>query len=311
MPVLHPADFADRPLSVVVAVEGVRWPWPVEEVLATASCECRRQDLSGDTVVNVALTPLPSAVGRRVAAGFTTAPAESFTVTVSSPHFGRIELAAASIPGRITVVAITLSPEGTLGLSQNILRFPGRPYPELVPDVSYGRMLRELQLGQKLYQSGELVSTGSAGAVEYGRLSEMLHAKWTDPVLGCMAYYAWTDAMRLGLRLPEDPQYAQYIRRTTASNLQRFFPMLPDTLVIGGLEDPDQANALYRHLLELDQVPVLARSARELARVAREVGLRDRRVVRWADQLNPRSPWTAAWDLTGVTLPESRSGVDL
>jgi hypothetical protein len=311
VPVLHPDDFADRPLSVVVAVEGVRWPWPVEEVLARASCECRRQDPAGETVVNVALTPLPSAVGSRVAAGFTTAPAESFTVTVSSPHFGRIELAAASIPGRITVVTITLSPEGTLGLSQNILRFPGRSYPELVPDVPYGRMLQELQLGRKLYESGELVSTGAAGEPVFDGLWELLHAKWTDPVLGCMAYYAWTDAMRLGLQLPEDPNYAQYIRERTASNLQEYFPSLPDTRVVGGLEKPDNANRLYRQLLELDQVPVLARSARELARVARAVGLPDRRVVRWAERLNPGSPWTAAWDLTGVTLPASRSGVEL
>jgi hypothetical protein len=209
------------------------------------------------------------------------------------------------------VVTITLSPEGTLGLSQNILRFPGRSYPELVPDVPYGRMLQELQLGRKLYESGELDSTGAAGEPVFDGLWELLHAKWTDPVLGCMAYYAWTDAMRLGLQLPEDPNYAQYIRERTASNLQEYFPSLPDTRVVGGLEKPDNANRLYRQLLELDQVPVLARSARELARVARAVGLPDRRVVRWAERLNPGSPWTAEWDLTGVTLPESRSGVDL
>jgi hypothetical protein len=307
MPVLDPAEFLDRPLSVVVAVEGVRWPWPVEEVLASASCKCRRQGPAGETVVNVVLTPLPSAVGGRVAAGFTTAPAASFTVTVSSPHFGVIELAAASIPGRITVVAVTLSPDGMLGLSQNILRIPGRSYREPLSDVPYGRMLRELQLGQKLYESGELVSTGAA--VSGGELWELLHAKWTDPVLGCMAYYAWTDAMRLGL--PQAQHDALFITRRTASNLQEFFPSLPDALVIGGLDDLDQAEASYWQLLELDQVPVLARSARELARFARDVGLSDRRVVRWADRLNPGTPWTAAWDLTGVNLPASRSGVDL
>jgi hypothetical protein len=307
VPVLDPADFADRPLSVVVAVEGVRWPSPVEEVLASTSCECRRHDPAGDAVVNVALDPLPSAVGRRVAIGFTTAPAASFTVTVSSPHFGRIELAAASIPGRITVVTITLSPEGTLGLSQNLLRIPGRSYPEPVAAVPYGRMLRELQLGQKLYESGELVATGDT--VDAGELRELLHAKWTDPVLGCMAYYAWTDAVRLGL--PQQQGVALSKTGITAYNLQAFFPALPDTLVIAGLDRPDQADALYRQLLALDQVPILARSARELARFARGVGLPDRRVVRWADRLNPGTAWTAAWDLTDAALPALRPGVDL
>jgi hypothetical protein len=300
VPVLDPADFADRPLSVVLAVEGVRWPWPVEEVLASTSCACRRYDPGGETVVTVALRPVGSPVGRRVAVGYATAPADSFTVTVSAPHFGRIELAAASIRGRVTVVTVTLSADGVLDLRQNLLRVPGRVYPEPVPDVPYGRMLRELQLGQRLYGSGELVSTGDA--VDTGTLRELLHAKWTDPVLGCMAYYAWTDAVRLGL--PEGEGVARSATGNTARNLRRYFPALADTLVIAGLDQPDQADASYRQLLAADHVPILARSARELARFAREAGLPDRRVVRWVDRLGPGAAWTAAWELPAGALPD-------
>jgi hypothetical protein len=301
VPVLDPAAFADRPLSVVVAVEGGRWPWPVEEVLAGMSCQCRRHDAGGDTVVTVGLRPLRSAVGRRVALGVTIAPADAFTVTLSGPHFGRIELAAASIPGRISVVTVTLSADGALSMRQNLLRFPGRVYPEPVPDVPYGRMLRELQIGQRLYEGGELVSTGDA--VDAGTLRELLHAKWTDPVLGCMAYHAWADAARL-----DQQSYARSSAHQTATNLLRYFPTVPDTVVIDGLERPRQADTAYRHLLALDHVPVLARSARELARFARDAGLTDRRVVRWVDRLRPDTAWTAVWDLPDAALPDLAPG---
>jgi hypothetical protein len=304
VPVVDPATFGNRPVSVVVAVDGARWPWPVEEVIAATSCEFRRHDPAGDVVVPVALSPLPAAVGRRVAIGVDAAPAASFTVSVSAPHFGRIELATASIAGRVTVVTVTLSPDGGLALSQNLLRIPGRAYPEPVPSMPYGRMLRELQLGQKLYENGELIVVGDT--VDTGELRELLHAKWTDPVLGCMAYYAWTDAVRLGL--PELQGVALTNTGITAHNLQEFFPELPDTLVIAGLERPAEADALYRRLLALDQAPILARSARELARFARKAGQPDHRVVRWADRLEPRTAWTAAWDLTGAALLDLSPG---
>jgi hypothetical protein len=236
--------------------------------------------------------------------GFGAAPAASFTVTVSAPHFGRIELAAASIAGRVTVVTVTLSPDGGLALSQNLLRIPGRAYPEPVPSMPYGRMLRELQLGQKLYENGELVAAGDR--VDAGELRELLHAKWTDPVLGCMAYYAWADAVRLGV--PERQGVALSNTGLTAYNLQEFFPELPDALVIAGLERPAEADALYRRLLALDRVPILARSARELARFARDAGQPDQPVARWADRLEPRTAWTAAWDLTGAALLDHSPG---
>jgi hypothetical protein len=311
VPVLDPAAFADRPLSVVLAAEGERWPWPVEEVLAAASCECRRhgpggdQDPAGDTVVTVALRPLRSAAGRRVALGVATAPAGSFTVTLSAPHFGRIELAAASIPGRVTVVTVLLSADGTLNLRQNLLRFPGRRYLEPVPDVPYGRMLHDLQVGQRLYESGELVSAGDLA--DTGTLRELLHAKWTDPVLGCMAYHAWTDAARLGQL---DRREALALARRTAMNLSRHFPELPDAMVVQALDDPERAPSTYGRLLTFDQVPILARSARELARAAREAGQADRRVVRWADRLSPQTPWTAAWELPAASLPDLTPGAD-
>lgn len=121
-----------------------------------------------------------------------------------------------------------------------------------------------------------------------------------------MAYYAWTDAVRLGL--PELQGVALTNTGITAYNLQEFFPELPDTLVIAGLERPAEADALYRRLLALDQAPILARSARELARFARNAGQLDRRVVRWADRLEPRTAWTAAWDLTGAALLDLSPG---
>jgi hypothetical protein len=92
-----------------------------------------------------------------------------------------------------------------------------------------------LILGQRLYESNELVERGVESASEppLQVLDELLKAKWTDPVLGCMAYYAWDDAMRR--RLPAAEGAAPTYSKATARNLLAYFGDLPDARVIGAM----------------------------------------------------------------------------
>src|SRR2546428_13478882 len=84
-------------------------------------------------------------------------------------------------------------PDGSLDLAQNILPLPGVPNDMPVPQPTYGRMLRDLQIGQKLFQSGQLAEYADRGP--FDSLGELFYAKWTDPILSCMAYFAWQQAI--------------------------------------------------------------------------------------------------------------------
>src|SRR5262249_35779053 len=71
---------------------------------------------------------------------------------------GVTDLAVAVVPRRLTVIALILRPDGSIGVSQNVLRVPGIEYDEPVPPIPYPRFVRDLQLAQHLYAAGELRS---------------------------------------------------------------------------------------------------------------------------------------------------------
>ncbi len=285
-----PADagaFGQRPLSVVVAVDGDGWTAPVEEIVGGIECETV-DPVGGRSQVGLsALAPGGRGLGR-VARGIVSAPSHVFSVELRSRFFGRIELAAASLPDRVTVVTATLRPDGDFHVGNNLFRLPGAVYDEPVPAVSYGRLLRELQVGQLLYAGAELVERGDVP--EAAVIRDLLHARWTDPVLGCMAYYAWIDTE------PELTQAARgrvlSYRVAAASNLLQYFAELPDARVIGARQLPQRRSELLSGLLERDEIPILARSVRELARMAREAGAVGAAVVARERRLPPASVWT-------------------
>ncbi len=284
---VNPIDidaFGGRPVRVVVAADGNGWPAPASDVAAGTRCSI----VAGAAPpIDLPLTPLsPGTEGwARLAHGTLAAPANSFIVRFSSPVFGEIELAAAALPNRITVIGLALSPDGRLDAIQHLMRVPGRAYPaELEPMIPYSRSLRELVMGQRLYESNELISRGAVPSAQ--ALRSLLSAKWTDPVLGCMAYYAWNDAVARDL--PE----AQHVApsRTTAQNLMRYFPDLPDARVIAALAGLPNATTLG-NALRPGELPVLARSLREAATgEPRTVELE-----RWASAIAPQSAWTLVW----------------
>lgn len=295
LPPHDPANYQDRPLVVVLAADGDGWGSSVPQLLRET--HCRAVDADGNAV-EVALGPLNGPVHQvgRVVAGFHSAPAGSFTLRLTSRHFGEVRLAAASLPHRATVVTLAVRSDGLLDVTQNVLRFPGRTYDEPVPIIPYSRMLRELQVGKQLYASGELIERSNHANLML--LRDFLHAKWTDPVLGCMAYYAWWDAQEAGL--PEALGVASSNLQITAHNLYHYFGGLLDAQIIAARELPALGEKLLPALVQTRNAPILARSAMELADLAVQLGHHQAPIIELARSLGPGAVWTLAWDVSSV-----------
>ncbi len=287
-----PEEFDLRPLSVVLALDGNNWTAPLEQVLQSLSC--RLVSSGGGDAQALALVPLRQRGVRgqwttgpgldRVAAALTKAPAAPAWLEFSTPHFGSYRLAVGALDQRATVITLLLRSDGVLDITQNLLRLPGREalyQQETVPYVSYGRMLRELQMGQQLYKSSEMLELQRSGLG-----MELVYAKWTDPVLGCMAFYAWqAEVARTG-------ENQQGLYRQTAENLNRFFPGLPDSRVIYGQVFAAKRDEVYTQLLAEGALPVLAESTRLLAGWAEAHGRADAAVVQAARRVKLGQPWT-------------------
>ncbi len=295
VPQLDPNAFGQRPVSLVLAMDGNRWPVPASEVLGSARTTIEWAGHAKE----ISVAPLMSGFrSGRVGLGVIAAPARSFTIHVQSPYIGAITLTAASLHMRVTVIALTFRPDGSFDLSQNLLRIPGAQYDELVTNIGYGRMLRDLQLGQRLYESGELVEHAGRGSQ---LLTDLIYAKWTDPVLSCMAYFAGSDS---GL-IEED------LLTAAARNLRDYFGDIVDARVIHGLAFTMEREQALSDVLDANELPVLARSAGELARYAQERGRDDRAVVTLSRRVIPGQPWLVSRQTGEARSSTPATGHDL
>jgi hypothetical protein len=201
-------------------------------------------------------------------------------------------------PGRrVTAVTLTLRPDGSFDLSQNLRRLPGRSYRrELVPTVSYARMVGELQLAYQLYRTDELVRHELL-RLRPGRrraaLDQLLDAKWTDPIATCMAIYSW-----IGVR-ESMPEAEEKIHRA-AMNLQRFFGELADARVVEGLVNPSVRERVFAELLDAGRVPVFAQHVHKLAAFAIERGRDEAFVAVLARRLARNQVWSLALNAEGT-----------
>ena len=287
VPQLDSKAFSIRPVSLVLSIDGNRWPLPASEVLRSARATVEG---AGDQA-EIPIAPLlDGAYDGRVGLGVITAPARSFIIRIQSPYVGAITLAAASLYQRVTVVALTFRPDGSFDLSQNLLPIPAL-HTELPTNISYARMVRDLQLGQSLYVSGELVKRAEGSEL----LTDLLSAKTTDPVLSCMAAFAWSDV---------GPSGADRLA-ATARNLRHHCGDLTDTRVIQGLAFPTERERILSDVLDSNELPLLARSAAELARHAHERRRDDRTVVALNRRIRPGQPWLMNWQAGDSRTPLS------
>ena len=299
-PAADAAQFDNRPLSLVLAIDGNSWSAPVSAILRGIRCWVARPDGNERTE----LEPLPPLDGRaeREGLGFqrlyraiAPAPSGSFLITLSSEELGEFTLASAGLKNRATVVTAILRPDGTVDVAQNMLRIPGMVYtPIESPPASYGRLLRTLQIGQALYRSGELVNCAAkrGGDETSPLLSDALHAKWVDPILGCMAYYAVKRALASGEE--GTASWSPEILRKAAENMQLYLADLPDSYIVAASEFGYPEPGRYFEYIYGGyggSLPLLAESARQLAGWERESGIRDTAIVGLARCIIPEQPW--------------------
>lgn len=297
VPPVDPLVYRMRPLSLVVAIDGNQWSSPPSQVLDRVTWRIRTANPAREKLLPL-LSDNPGF--RRIGLGLAPAPRGSFQVEIESPDFGRLLVPCAGLPKRATVVSMRVHPDGSLDLAQNILPLPGVPTDMPVPQPTYGRMLRDLQLGQKLFQSGQLAEYADRGP--FDNLGELFYAKWTDPILSCMAYFAWQQA--IAAHQPGAPAGAGLLR-DMAYNLREYFGDLPDSRVIYAAEyqEPSQLD----FLLGRKEVPVLASSARALARYAQQIGRETASIVSIAHNAGI-GPWAASWKLPSLTVAKPGGG---
>jgi len=227
----------------------------------------------------------------RIGVALAVAPRGSFGLLLKT-RLKNIRLVSAGLTNRASVITVTLRPNGSVDVSQNILRLPDRDdlyAEELVPKVTYGQMLRELQLGQQLFKSDELVSDKFFEPVPY-LIQDLFYAKWTDPIMSCMGLYAWYDYMQG--RSAEDNPFNTDLLLQTAKNLHKYFPELPDAhLVFGLMHDAlhDESNYLQMG----NQIPLLARGLRHMARFS---GGEAGPVAEIASRIEVDQPWTVSYE---------------
>jgi hypothetical protein len=318
-------EFHGRPLVVAVAIDG-SWPASTSEALAGLAGSVAGLGPAGiDVEIGLPrLEPLlRSTLGqqaedaegyglRRIGLSLGEAPASSFLVSIGSRQAGRFTFAAASLTDRVTVVSLVLRADGSFDLMQNLLRIPGREYPgELVHYIGYPRMVRELQIGQELFKSGDLVTSeltgrgGQPGDAAVGQrevLRDLLYAKWTDPILSSMALQSW-------LAVQGEPsdlvRSAPYLVNQSARNLSLYFRELPDTKIAYALVNPDKEDGLqertFDELLAAGSIPVLGEHARLLARFAEGKGRDEAPVLGLAGQFARDQPWSLTLSPDGLT----------
>jgi len=295
----HPEDFDMRPLSIVIAFDG-EWSDSIYELIDEASCvfvssgESAENSLRFRPLVRASLDDYSRGTSggmERIGVALATAPHRSFALLIKT-RLKNIRLVSAGLRNRASVITVTLRPNGSVDLSQNILRLPGRDElyaEEPVPEVPYGQVLRQLQLGQQLFKSDELVSDKFFETSPH-LIRDLFYAKWTDPIMSCMGLYAWHDYM-LG-RSAENNLFDTDLLLQTAVNLHNYFPELPDAhLVYGLMHDSLQEELAYLQLEK--QIPLLARGLRYMARSSEgESGP----VAEIASRIEVDQPWTVSYE---------------
>jgi hypothetical protein len=298
-----PADYGNRPVSVVVAIDGNGWEAPIAALLDGLEVDLqapeeltRRIPLNGlsSSVFGSLFEEDPGRGLQRIRSGIARAPANSFTLRVFVPDIGDVFIASASLADRLTVVTLLVRPDGSVDVGQSLLDFPNNyacppSYdPETQAPYTYGKLLRLSQVAQMLYESDQLFEKWSnePGGAFARFIDDLLYAKFQNPVLGCMGYYAARRAGPHGVGLA--------LLNEVARNLYRYFGSLADVRVITALHswDGEGRSGVFEDIVDSGIVPMLAESVQHLARYAIVRGDSDAAIVDVARSIAPAQPWT-------------------
>jgi hypothetical protein len=264
---------AQGDLALVIALDG-EWGKPARDLFSGFRVIASPGFGAPNVVPALSLVPLRRPGFERIA--FVTSPPFNRSYILRIDGVGMsIQLAVGHLPKRATVIGVVLRPDGSFDVSNNILRIPGNKYDEPVPvrPDEEAKLVRALQIGQKLYSADELAAfredprLGKNYVIRDGLL-----AKWLDPILGCMTYYAGRGDKRVTWMLDE-----------AAPNLRKYFGELADARLIAQLHGIEAKTGLG------GAIPVLAESVR----LAAKLGIRDSDVMAdLARRITPGQPWT-------------------
>lgn len=295
------ADYGGRPLSVVVAIDGTAWKSPILSLLDGIEVDVVRQDgdrkriplkrLSISTLGSETVSP--DRGFQRVRTGMVSAPEEPFTLRVFIPNIGDSFIASASLAQRTTVATFLARPDGSVHVSQSLTTLPHEDEPppwnrESGRANTFGEVFRLSQLAQKLYENDQLWEKATAlpASALGGFIDDLLHAKWRDPVLGCMGYYAG--------RRAKGPVVSPDFLDEARCNLTTFFGALPDVAVIEALHTWDGVSSStgFERLLDSGAVPLLAQSVQHIAQYCISQRRFNHAFVELARSITPAQPWT-------------------
>jgi hypothetical protein len=221
----------------------------------------------------------------RLAHAILDAPAPQFKVTLRSDLLPfPISIFLVSLPRRVTALTMLIVPGKSFDVSLNLLQYPDEAEHDEAGNynsLDFPRRLRMLQIAQQLFASRQLYS--------HDEFLDLLWFKWLDPIVGVMA-------MLELLRTPAEKRgpWAGSMNEA-ASNLDRYFPHLPDVKVVLALQFPERRTAAIANLKRRKSIPVLAECLRHLAIMLEEDSDEhawSRQVVRLASRLQLGQPWS-------------------
>ena len=249
----------------MIALDG-EWGRPASELFGRLSLSASRDFGPSASAQQLPFLPLRGPGFERIAVATFTLGESNQVLRIEGLGLS-IALAVGCLPNRATIVGVILRPDGSFDVSNNILRVPGQSYDEPpVGPYQEVRLVRMLQIGQKLYSAGELAAPENSVPIS------ALYAKWLDPIVGCMAYYVGRRDHLWPSLLP-----------MAAANLRRYFGDLADARLIAQLQGNEARFGLG------DAIPVLAESVRAAASLG--VPGSDA-MADLAGRITPGQPWT-------------------
>jgi hypothetical protein len=136
-------------------------------------------------------------------------------VTLAVPGWGEIEFAVPRLPGRVACAAVTLRPGGVFELS--LASFAAAPRPN---DSRYYRS----QASRAIAVAARVLAAGRTMNVGEKHIRDASFAKWLEPVLGLLAWYAWENSTNEHDR--------SHFQAAIARNMSAAFPALLDCQIL-------------------------------------------------------------------------------
>jgi hypothetical protein len=147
---------------------------------------------------------------------------------------------------------------------------------------------------------GRVIGTGGTAITSV--LRDLLTSDKPDPILACMVCHAWAQSVE------QEAVSGTFLNQEFVSRLASQIHTndnvpLPDICIVNGLMDPASRSECFHYALSQSHLPVLAASARVLARFAVEVRDAAASVVEMVRRIPPGQVWNLTLDTSSPVHP--------